>query len=467
MKSIFTCCIITVLGVFGQLGQAAEGKAQRDPNFIVNVWEKEFKEQTYTDSADSEKAYVKLLEKIKDYLSKLGIVTKIDTNYQLHEYGTNRLTVLPIPQQDPHHLNQVAFDLSQEGFDLQYWPKKNLFYPFKNEGILLVRQASKKWYFNGNTLQNLAFLAERNIFEQNIAIIGQQNFDPLVAQAVQGYIFGHKHYDQLSVDLRHPLPYLAIMLDRAKNIYVPHITGRQKYTVPGTLAFNNYRSTRKLGDFSANFLKKFNNQDHSFASNLFQIKAFYFSLLENTAMHIINLNAALYIALEVPTQVHYRQDRHQSQRICVFINPGNTRNDMSYFFNIPWPGTILENGDVVPWLTSPEFQIFYRYHLDLYYRLLAIFPFALNAKIDPVAFLQALADLENHSPNLIGEDVRKNPWDLDQLRSAMLKAQNLAIDTLTKAKKRHDRYNEMQKKRMHDCAKNVLPPNPIRTKLTP
>jgi hypothetical protein len=265
----------------------------------------------------------------------------------------------------------------------------------------------------------------------------------------------------LTVTPHHPLPYFAIMLNEAQNIYIPRIHDRQQYIVPGTLAFNNYRASQKLSAFAQDVLRKLDHQDPATASDFRKLQSFYFCLIDTLSAHIINLNAVIYLLLEMPQRVFFLPDREFADKMCVFINPRRDRDSMAYFLNIPWPSAILERGRTAPLLASPEFQLFYRYHLDLYDRLLAITPLVRISSTDPRPFLQALIDLGKTSPNDLSITVQDNPWNFRQLRFFMQKSQDTAIKNLTESLKKfkHSHKKKKKKKLMQDCAKNLLPPD--------
>jgi len=444
---------------------APEVAASYDPNFPINIWENEFRQTAATNPIAQENAYRDLLIKIRDFLINRGIASQINYDYRYSSFGEAYLAILAIPK-GPNTLNQVAQDISKENFEFVYWPK-NLLLKTVDEGpIILVKSAAKQWLFNGNTLQNLDYLFANNVFRQNLEIIQRQRLDPPVAEAIYDYLFSYKNARNFTVDLAHPLPYFTLMINAARKIYVPHLSHRTSYHVAKSLAFNNYRTLHKLGDFAEKVLHKINVGDPSSIKDFYTLRSFYFSFLNDMSLHIINLNAVLYIMIERPWDVYFKENKLHPGKMMAFVNVGQSRNNLAYILNIPWKQKILINGNTSPLLLTPEFQIFYRYHLDLFYGLQNITHLAAAGKVDDKLslkpFLRSLIDLANRSPNEVGKAVQKKLWDLNQLRYYLGETQELAVTNTANNKLRHERFNQSRSRRTPDCAKNVLPPPPPR-----
>ncbi len=448
----------------------------------VFQWEQDFQNKTYADLDEREDAYRDLLHQVQDYLALQKIDTEFSIDYNYSDHGHARLRVRP-PRQAPdptapYDLIKLAYDLSLIGFDLEYGTLRSFKDPdYFQQGRYrykpIIHHASHKWYFNGKVLNHLAELVQNNYFKKKLNSFEKLCSNPSTCDVISHFLLGYQNYQNLHVDLANPFPYLAIMVDKARQIYIPHRTFSRRTPHDGIStpwAFMHYDIVQALGNTALNLLEQYPVRSLGDQQEFIKFSRTYFGFQEELSLKMIDLNALLYILTERPEHVYFLASAKHPGALNVFINDTSSNLKFSYVINLPWPQEVLADGDTQPFYTSTAFQIFYRYHLDLFHRSLKIKHIMMQwKKTGPTAaadFLQAIVNLSERSPNLIGQMVHYHPWDYAQLRFFMQQAQALAIQDLQVVKEKRDRHKALRLPGDFDptqCARQVLPPPEERT----
>ncbi|MBP5296427.1 MAG: hypothetical protein J6Y94_03760 [Bacteriovoracaceae bacterium] len=431
------------------------------PTHPVYQWEQELVAARYTDEQALEDAYRRHLLRVQAYLQSQQVETEyvIDRGHDV--YGRARLKIKPLAQKK-FSLNHFAHELAQEGVELEYGTKKAFFNSkYFHDGYghgMIVHSAARRWYFNGKVLSNFADKTYQNILQEKLDNLRQLKLDPQVNEIFSSFLIRYQNYQNLSVNLKHPFPYLAMLLDEKRQIYIPYRTPSKETPKMGNAipwAFNHYSTMRKLADIARSMLTQYQPGDGKVpatswtSDDYWMLHDFFYNFEEEFALKMIDLNALLYLLMEHPENIHFMRNPYFAGSMDVFINDRPANGRFAYILNLPWPGEILEQGDTYPLYTSKSFQIFYRYHEYLFHRLLGAKFTAMKMRADDPAtvipLLELLIDIDKTAINFILRQVRDYPWKYQQLQRNMQRTQEKAVKDMQINKNRHDRYRAQQK----------------------
>ena len=114
----------------------------------------------------------------------------------------------------------------------------------------------------------------------------------------------------------------------------------------------------------------------------------------------------------------------------IFINPDPAYLTFAYVLDIPWEDKVLADGDTSPIFSSPDFQMFYRYNLEIFIRLQYATYYAANFatlnRHQQIKFLTRLTRLDD-LPNKLAAQLEDHLWDHNELRINLGRAQQKAI----------------------------------------
>ncbi len=125
------------------------------------------------------------------------------------------------------------------------------------------------------------------------------------------------------------------------------------------------------------------------------------------------------------------------------------------------PAEPLAHGDTSPLLTLPEFQMFYRYNLEIFTHLNRLAYFTahlpkLSAK-HQLKFFRHIIKLEK-LPNQLAQKILYKPWDLNQFRITLEDTQPLLVYGVKQSQKRRKKYAAKMRAPADFCAAQVMPP---------
>ena len=338
--------------------------------------------------------------------------------------------------------------------------------------IFKVKNRLKRCYIMAHSLNDGAGLAAQEFVQQSVALIQQQGLLPLASKTIHNFFLNYPAQKKKTLNQETMMPTLEdashsrwpfahTVLDHAQNIYVPHRAHLETHwKIPGVRMHNidNYRAIKRIGKRAEKLLAQISSGQGDPAGLQFEIKFLigrYFKLFKTFTWQLLDLNAMLYILLHHPDRVYYLRPELRPNDIKMFVNLRPKIRDNYYVLELPWDQTmpVPLPGSSRIMLQTPEFQMFYRYNQDLFYRMRDIIPF-IN-KLTPEnpltsKFLQSLIDLDQR-PNILAEEVQQNIWppetfiqSLGQSQKDAIESAKLFIDNLI----RHST----------PCAHNFIPP---------
>ena len=437
-----------------------------DPTSPLIAWENEFKAQMNGDATHDEHLYRDFLAKVRDHLVAQGINTQIMIDYKdyrlAESFGRAWLKILP---GKGNKLNQLAATLAQDGFTLQYLDRFGILnQDTRRPRLLFIKSDLQRWYLNARALSNIEGFLKLNLVPYGIALAHRQNLDPLAGHALYDFVLNYQNPQNLAWDQASSLPYLAHLIDEGQNIFVPYnslaTTGRNPEAK--FVSIDHYRATKALS-LQAQHLRELIIKTNNVApGELNKIVPQFFQVLNNVTWRIIDLNAILYIMLERPWDVYFLKYPQTPHRMRIFINPDPAYLTFAYVLDIPWEDKVLADGDTSPIFSSPDFQMFYRYNLEIFLRLQYATYYAANFatlnRHQQIKFLTRLARLGD-LPNKLAAQIEDHLWDHNELRINLGRAQQKAIYGAIQGMLAKERAATKNKMAPADfCAHQVTPP---------
>ena len=445
----------------------------------VFQWEQEFfannnKDDDYKKLEDN---YRQHLLKVQKYLQGQNIETEYYIDYQFTPYGHAHLRIKP-QAQTVFNLNQWAFDLAKAGFRLEYGTMRGFLHrpynPDHDGWGTFTKAAARRWFVNSIAFSNLSNPEYQKIIQDQIAKFQNVNQNPIFSKVFSNFMVSYQNYRNLSVDLTHPLPYLAELLDADRQIYIPFREGPSHNNRSiSPWAYHNYRmawhleeAARQLHDGTVP------PRSETWYRKLKDLRTSVANFEKELVIKIIDLNAMLYLMMEYPENVSFRRNPIFPKTMDVFINETFCGKPFAYILRVYWPDKILARGDAKSFYTSPIFQFFYRYHTLLYFRLVFAKVKSIRLdKTDPAikapSFLNELEKIGKEVPQIVQDQVENKILDYAELRGLMQKIQGMAITNAQMNKHYQDKQAALgknfpaKKKRIPNsdwCARQVTRP---------